>query len=72
MIPTREENSVFSDPKTAIVEDLVYALRAMLDRDEIDIVNMSIGYPNTTPDLDEVLSKLAKTKVLIAAGGKCY
>ncbi len=69
MIPTHEENSVFLDSKTAIVEDLVYALSKMIHKDEIDIINMSISFPHTIPDLDVVLSELARTKVLIAAGG---
>ncbi len=42
----------------------------MIDRDDIDVINMSIGFPHTTPDLDAVLSQLAKTKILIAAAGK--
>ncbi len=61
----------YSQPIIDCTAYLVAALRYIRDNGrEVDIVNMSIQQNGTTPELDSLLSELAKTKILIAAGGK--
>ncbi len=51
---------------------LVQALQEVEKHDEIQIVNMSVGYKDRPKGLDEIIHRIAPKKILIASAGLSF
>ena len=71
--PSRNHIPTDNTDITATLNNIGTTLRNIVEDNNIpkmDIVNMSIGYDDDViPSLDDVLSRLAKSMVLIASAG---